>query len=88
MVQTTDGFRIAQEDLEIRGPGNIAGTEQSGSLDLKIADLIQDSKQLEIARQAAFEIIETNPLLEGDEWATVREKLGTRRSDLALVTVS
>ena len=88
MVATTDGFRIAEEDLEIRGPGNIAGTEQSGSLDFKVADLLQDSKLLEIARQAAMRIIETDPNLSGAEWTKVRTKIRQRRSDVALITVS
>ena len=88
MVSTTDGFRIAEEDLEIRGPGNVAGTEQSGSLDFKVADLVQDSKLLEIARQAAMRIIETDPNLNGAEWAKVRHKIRQRRSDVALITVS
>ena len=88
MVATTDGFRIAEEDLEIRGPGNIAGTEQSGALDFKVADLLQDSKLLEIARQAAMRIIETDPNLAGTEWTKVRTKIRQRRSDVALITVS
>jgi len=88
MVATTDGFRIAEEDLEIRGPGNVAGTEQSGSLDFKVADLIQDSKLLEIARQVAMRIIEEDPKLVGAQWTKVRSKLRERRSDVALITVS
>ena len=88
MVATTDGFRIAEEDLEIRGPGNVAGTEQSGSLDFKVADLVQDSKLLEIARQVAMRIVESDPTLAGAEWTKVRGKLRQRRSDVALITVS
>ena len=88
MVATTDGFRIAEEDLELRGPGNIAGTEQSGSLDFKVADLLQDSKLLEIARQAAMRIIDSDPNLTGAEWTKVRTKIRQRRSDVALITVS
>lgn len=88
MVATTDGFRIAEEDLELRGPGNIAGTEQSGSLDFKVADLLQDSKLLETARQAAMRIIEADPNLSGAEWTKVRHKIRQRRSDVALITVS
>ncbi len=88
MVATTDGFKIAEEDLEIRGPGNVLGTEQSGSLDLKVADLVQDSKMLEVARQVAMRIVEKDPALSGSEWAKVRNKLRERRSDFALITVS
>jgi ATP-dependent DNA helicase RecG len=88
MVATTDGFKIAEEDLNLRGPGNLAGTEQHGQMDFKVADLIQDSKLLEVARQCAMRIIEENPRLVGDEWYKVRENLSKRRSDVALVTVS
>ena len=88
MVSTTDGFKIAEEDLEIRGPGNIAGTDQSGALDFKVADLLQDSKLLETARQAAMRIIEIDPNLNGAEWTKVRQKIRQRRSDVALITVS
>ncbi len=88
MVATTDGFKIAEEDLVLRGPGNLAGTEQSGQMDFKVADLIQDAKLLEVARQSALRIIEENPRLDGAEWAKVRERLSKRRSDVALVTVS
>jgi ATP-dependent DNA helicase RecG len=88
MVATTDGFKIAEEDLVLRGPGNLAGTEQSGQMDFKVADLIQDAKLLEVARQCALRIIEENPQLEGSEWTKVRTRLSKRRSDVALVTVS
>ena len=53
MTATTDGFKIAEEDLRLRGPGELAGTRQSGNLDFKIADLVMDGKLLEVARQAA-----------------------------------
>lgn len=59
MVKTTDGFRLAQIDLEIRGPGQIYGQKQHGRLDLKLADLA-DAKLLSAARQAAIEIV-NNP---------------------------
>jgi ATP-dependent DNA helicase RecG len=57
MVDSTDGFKIAEVDLELRGPGDIEGTRQSGMLDFKIADLVKDSQMLQIARQKAIEII-------------------------------
>ena len=88
MVATTDGFKIAEEDLRLRGPGNLAGTEQHGAMDFKVADLIQDSHLLETARQAALRIVESDPNLGGSEWRLVRERLAKRRSDVALVTVS
>jgi ATP-dependent DNA helicase RecG len=88
MTRTTDGFIISEEDLKIRGPGNMAGTEQSGQLDLKIADMVRDAALLEVARASAMRIISADPRLEGIEWSAVREKLKQKRSDAALITIS
>ncbi len=63
MVETTDGFRIAEEDLKIRGPGEILGTRQSGLPELRIARLVEDSAMIAQARQAAFALIEGDPQL-------------------------
>jgi len=63
MIRTGDGFRIAEEDLEIRGPGEFFGTKQSGLPDLKVANLIRDVKLLESARKEAFFLIELDPEL-------------------------
>jgi ATP-dependent DNA helicase RecG len=57
MVKTTDGFEISEEDLRLRGPGDIMGTQQSGILNLKIADLVKDSPIVRMARVMATEII-------------------------------
>jgi ATP-dependent DNA helicase RecG len=65
MAKSSDGFRIAEEDLEIRGPGDFFGTRQSGIPDLKIADIARDAKLLEIARREASRIIQSDPELEG-----------------------
>lgn len=67
MVETTDGFRIAEEDLKIRGPGEMLGTRQSGLPEFKMADLVRDSGILQIARQSAFEIVTDDPNLELDK---------------------
>jgi ATP-dependent DNA helicase RecG len=53
MCETTDGFRIAEVDLELRGPGEIAGTRQSGVPSFKYANLVRDRKALELARVEA-----------------------------------
>ena len=58
MTQTNNGFLIAEKDLEIRGPGDIMGTQQSGVIDLKIADLVSDQKILIYARKFAKQILE------------------------------
>lgn len=64
MVRTSDGFEIAEVDLKLRGPGNLMGTQQSGVLNLKIADLIRDSKELHMARNKAIEVLKEDPNLE------------------------
>jgi ATP-dependent DNA helicase RecG len=65
MIRTTDGFEIAETDLQLRGPGDIEGTMQSGiPFDLKIANLGKDGQIIEYVRRIAEEIIENDPLLE------------------------
>ncbi|MDR3146608.1 MAG: ATP-dependent DNA helicase RecG, partial [Treponema sp.] len=61
MLEHTDGFVIAEEDLKLRGPGQIAGVEQSGYLPLGFADPIRDADELEKARREAFAILERDP---------------------------
>lgn len=63
MVRTNDGFRIAEEDLNIRGPGEFFGTKQSGMPDLMVANLLRDAKILDIARKEAFSLIEEDSML-------------------------
>ncbi|MCW5937628.1 MAG: ATP-dependent DNA helicase RecG [Fimbriimonadaceae bacterium] len=88
LVETTDGFRIAEEDLDIRGPGDMMGTRQHGSLDLQVGDLIKDADLLEKARQAAIDVLENDPQLERPEWSPVVERLRERRAKEALIMVS
>ena len=65
MVATNDGFRIAEADLQLRGPGDLEGTQQSGlPFELHIASLTHDGQILEIARQAALSILDADPLLD------------------------
>ena len=66
MVQTQNGFEIADADLKLRGPGDIMGTRQSGLLDLKLADLSKDSKILQYARQTAQQVLKDDPELSQD----------------------
>lgn len=63
MVETNDGFKIAETDLKLRGPGDLMGTKQSGLLDLKIADLAKDGETLVLARNAAADILRSDPQL-------------------------
>lgn len=64
MVRTNDGFEIAEADLKLRGPGDIMGTQQSGILNLKIADLVKDNQLLKVARDFAMKILKEDPNLE------------------------
>jgi len=73
MVQTNDGFLIAEADLALRGPGDLLGTQQSGLINLKIADLATDGQLVSIARQEARTILENDPNLEQPEHALVRQ---------------
>ncbi|MDR3690687.1 MAG: ATP-dependent DNA helicase RecG [Fimbriimonas sp.] len=88
MVGTNDGFEIAEIDLRLRGPGSMLGTQQSGNLDYKIADLVQDGRMLEVARKAAFRLIEIDPRLEKPEHCGILAMVQQKRSDAAVVTVS
>ncbi len=64
MVRTTNGFEIAEADMNLRGPGNMQGTQQSGVLDFKLINLVQDTGIIETARNLAQKIIDTDPNLE------------------------
>ncbi len=75
MVRTQDGFEIAEVDLEIRGPGDIMGTQQSGDLNLKLADLSKDGALVGIARDAARELLAKDLKLVRAEHVQIREKL-------------
>jgi ATP-dependent DNA helicase RecG len=61
MLRTNDGFEIAETDLRLRGPGDLQGTQQSGILNLRIADIIQDEKILKFARTVASDILNDDP---------------------------
>ncbi len=63
MVKTSDGFEIAEVDLRLRGPGDLMGTQQSGVLNLKIADIIKDHEILKLARSYASQILKNDPSL-------------------------
>jgi ATP-dependent DNA helicase RecG len=63
MVRTSDGFEIAEVDLKLRGPGDLMGTQQSGVLNLKIADIIKDHEILKLARSYASELLKSDPSL-------------------------
>ena len=78
MQETSDGFVIAEEDLAIRGPGELLGTRQSGALRFRLANLIADQDILMEARDEAFRLTENNPSLDGLEMEGLRETLADR----------
>jgi len=75
IVSTSDGFVIAEKDLEIRGPGELFGTRQSGAAPFRVADLPRDLKLLDMARRDAKKWIARNPTLAGDDLAILRRRL-------------
>lgn len=79
MTETTDGFRIAEKDLELRGPGDISGTRQSGVLNFKLADIVIDKKILEAARIAAATILEKDPALNSAPNLCLKEYLASQK---------
>lgn len=71
IAKTTDGFKVAEEDLKLRGPGDFFGYRQSGLPMLKMADMMTDIKLLELAKKAAAEILEKDPKLERKEYSVL-----------------
>lgn len=75
MTSTNNGFIIAEKDLDMRGPGDIEGTRQSGALNFKLASIVQDRPILEVARRFAEEIMEADPELNSAENLRIKEYL-------------
>jgi ATP-dependent DNA helicase RecG len=75
MVSTTDGFRLAEVDLKLRGPGDLQGLQQSGILGLKVADLVNDEPIVRAARDTVQNILEQDPSLEDYRNAILRSYL-------------
>ena len=88
MAQTNDGFRIAEEDLRIRGPGEFFGTAQHGLPQLKIANIIEDIDLLRMAQRDAFQLAQQDPYLKNPSHAPLRRALRDAfGDDLGLVDV-
>jgi ATP-dependent DNA helicase RecG len=81
MVRTNNGFEISEVDLSLRGPGDMAGTQQSGMLDLKVADLAKDGEILKYAREAVMEILDNDPELESTENQPIKQHVNALRSN-------
>lgn len=75
MVRTNDGFEIAEVDLQLRGPGDIMGTQQSGLMDLKIANIAKDSHLVVLARDAAKKVLTDDPSIENATNKGIRTRL-------------
>lgn len=75
MTETNDGFRLAEKDLELRGPGDFFGRKQSGLPDFKVADLVHDYRTLETARKDATEMIDTDAFWHDEMYRYLREML-------------
>lgn len=88
LEETTNGFKIAEEDLKIRGPGDVVGTRQSGDIEFKLANLVDDGPVLETARQAAIGILDRDKNLSRPENQMLLQKIREQRSYEALIVVS
>ena len=84
MVRTNNGFEIAETDLKLRGPGDLLGTQQSGLLDMKIADLVKDTHILQDARDAAKAILQSDPDLSTAENQPIRIQIDSlKKSEIS-----
>ena len=84
MVRTNDGFEIAEVDLKLRGPGDLMGTQQSGLLNLKIADIVKDNDILKTARFYAQQLLKNDPNLEKKQHKAIRYTYGILVKDKAI----
>ena len=75
MVRTNDGFEISEADLKLRGPGDIMGTQQSGILNLKLADLAKDGQIVTLAREKARELLEKDPVFKDGQHQKIANQL-------------
>ena len=88
MEKTNDGFKIAEEDLNIRGPGEFIGVRQSGIPDFRVANIIRDARILNEAREEAFELLRRDPFLQDAQNFFLKEVLKQRwKGRLELVGV-
>jgi ATP-dependent DNA helicase RecG len=81
MTSTNDGFKISEVDMKLRGPGNLLGTQQSGLLNFKIADIIKDKDILEFSRADAKELLSSDPELKNNKEIKCEYNLLNKNSD-------
>jgi len=89
MLTTSDGFRLAEQDLDIRGPGRFFGPAQHGAPELKIGNIIRDMELMELARDEAFSLVRSDPYLKAGQHSLIRKKLKDRfeHADIKLLSV-
>jgi ATP-dependent DNA helicase RecG len=88
MTSTTNGFVIAEKDLELRGPGEIEGTKQSGALNFKLASIVQDRSLLELAKSLAVAVLEEDSNLVAPANAGLKKFLQTRYGETTWSRIS
>lgn len=88
MVRTNNGFEISEIDLELRGPGDITGTQQSGTVELKVADLVKDQVILKEARNTVIEIFDQDPNLENPDNSLLRSFLAKKNTGISFDKIS
>jgi ATP-dependent DNA helicase RecG len=81
LERTSDGFEVAEQDFELRGPGDVLGTRQHGELPLRFANFLRDEKLLKLARQEAFHLVQTGEF-DQPEYAAWKRKVLERFSKL------
>ena len=88
MTSTGDGFKIAEKDLELRGPGDIEGTRQSGLLNFRLANIVQDRHLLDTAREKAAEILENDPDIVSIENLPLKNYLSAQKGNVVWSKIS
>jgi ATP-dependent DNA helicase RecG len=88
MCETNDGFKIAEKDLELRGPGDIEGTRQSGMLNFKLASIVDDREWLEAARAMTEKILDADPDLTAPENSRLKDYLQSLQGKTAWSKIS
>jgi len=88
MVKTNNGFEISEIDLELRGPGDLSGTQQSGVLDLKLANLAKDQQILQEARNTVIEVFQEDPMLSLPQHALLKRFIDKKSRGIALDKIS
>ena len=79
MEETNDGFKIAEKDLELRGPGEMEGTRQSGALQFKLASIVEDKSMLEVAKNLVAKILEEDYELISEDNQPIKAYLQTQK---------